>query len=159
MAHDAAPPLPTTSTHAYDRRRKRGQRLLARLSRLSSDYPEFKTALRESLQLVTLQINRCPESDRQLILHAIHLGAWTIEELTDETKLTRVEIQRILDELLAAKTIIKKVPQQKPAFRGRPKTLWLPAPNYQPETNSHTPAKINTAAGFIVEAAGDRPRS
>lgn len=129
----AAPPLPKATTHAYDRRRKRGQRLLAQLSRLSSDYPEFKTALRESLELVTHQINRCPESDRQLILHAVHLGAWTIEELTDETKLTRVEIQRILDDLHAAKTIIKKVSQEKPALRGRPKILWLPAPNYEPE--------------------------
>jgi len=130
-ARQPGPPVPTTN--AYDRRRKRGQRLLARLSRLSSDYPEFKTAIGESLDLVTIQINRNPESDRQLILHAVHLGAWTIEELVDETKLTRVEIQRILDELHAAKTILRKVSQEKPALRGRPKILWLPAPNHQPE--------------------------
>jgi maltooligosyltrehalose synthase len=126
-----APPVSTT--HAHDRRKKKGRTLLARLLKLSSDFPEFRAAIGESLDLVKHQIERCPESDRQLILHAIHLGAWTMDELTDDSKLTRPEIQKILDGLLVTKTVIRKESQEKNKLGGRPKILWLPAPNYQPE--------------------------
>ncbi len=122
----------TTTTKAHARRRQRGRRLLARLSNLSSNFPEFRTALAESHDLIQQQIDRCPDTDRRLILAAIHLGAWTIDELGDETKLTRAEIQKILDQLLAAKTILRKESQEKNKLGGRPKILWLPAPNYQP---------------------------
>ena len=126
-----SPPVITT-THAHERRRQRGQQLLARLAKLASSFPEFRAAIGESLDLVKHQIDRSPESDRQFILSAIHLGAWTIDELRDETKLTRAEIQKHLDELLAANTILRKESQEKTKLGGRPKILWLPAPNHQP---------------------------
>ena len=131
-ARPHAPPVIAT-THANDRRRARGRRLLARLAKLASSFPEFKNALAESLDLVQLEIDRCPESDRQLVLHAIHLGAWTIDEIMDETRLTRAELQKHLDQLLALAIILRKESQEKNKLGGRPKILWLPAPNHQPE--------------------------
>lgn len=140
-----APPVIAT-THANDRRRERGRRLLARLAKLSSSFPEFRSALTESLDLIKHEINRCPESDRQLILHAIHLGAWTIEDLKAETRLTRAELQTHLDQLLAVNTILRKESQEKNKLGGRPKILWLPAPNHQP-------SKKTSATGLIVDDA------
>jgi hypothetical protein len=142
-----SPPILTT-THAHNRRRERGRRLIARLAKLVATFPEFRTALLESIDLVQYEINRCPESDRQSVLHAIHLGAWTIDEIREETRLTRAELQKHLDQLLALNTIIRKESQEKNKFGGRPKILWLPAPNHQPDH-----PKITPAASLIVDRA------
>ncbi len=126
-------PAPPPESTSYARRRKRGQLLVGRLKKLSSSFPEFRDYLAESLELIQEQIDRNPESDRQLVLSAIHLGAWTIDDLKHETKLSRGELQKILDAEHAKKIILKKESQETDKLGGRPKILWLPAPNLEPE--------------------------
>lgn len=131
----ARPPglLVPTQSNGNTRRRKRARTLAARIRKLIESFPEFRAVLDESLLLVQQQIERNPESDRQIVLAAIHLGAWTIDELLEETRLTRAELQKILDDFLANHVVLRKESQEKNTLGGRPKILWLPAPNHQPQ--------------------------
>ena len=123
------PSRSSTKTKAHERRQESGKKLVARLKRLCSSFPEFKSALSESVELVTAEITRNPEGDRELILHAIHCGAWTMDELKEESGLTRLAIQKILDELERAGIIVRSVRKESEnSLGGRPKILWIPTP-------------------------------
>lgn len=70
-----------------------------------------------------------PEALRQLVLDAIHLGAWTIKELIDDTELPRQKLQTILTEAVKARIIITTTRNNRDPNGGRPETLYLPGPN------------------------------
>jgi len=116
------------STAGADRRRRRAQLLISRLNRLADSYPEFRRSLDGAIEDLQTQTNRTPESDRALILSAIHLGAWTVDELLDEVGFSRPETQTILDELLAANVIFVSQRNEGDRLGGRPKKLYMPAP-------------------------------
>ena len=114
-------------------RQQRARILIKRVTRLAGQFPEFGRLVDCFLDDLEHQANRTPETDRQLVLSAIHHGAWTMEDLESETNLTRAEIQRILDALLAARIIIDGGRHnEKNSNGGRPKRLYLPAPNLIP---------------------------
>lgn len=129
-------PAPSVSTsapnHAHQRRCKRARDLAKRLSKLVISYPEFRAILEDPLEHLEHQASRTPESDRSLVLNAIHTGAWTIKEICNETRLARPELQTILDALVAAKIVIIGKRKEKNPTGGPPTLLYLPAPNFQP---------------------------
>jgi hypothetical protein len=129
------PAAPISEHHqipAHQRRSKRARDLAKRLTKLVAAFPEFRAILKDPLELLRDQANRTPENDRVLVLRAIHVGAWTIDDLRTETRLARPELQRLLDGLLAANIIITGTRKERNTTGGRPKLLYLPAPNFQP---------------------------
>jgi hypothetical protein len=119
-------------TDAHRRRQRRALRVIERLDRLCSDYPEFRRILEDPIDLMKHEAKRTPASDRQLILNAIHTGAWTMKDIQDEVKLSRADIQKHLDQMLAAGIIIEGHRNEKNENGGRPTGLWIPAPNVIP---------------------------
>jgi hypothetical protein len=120
------PNTPKLGNPTHHNRRQRAKALARRLKKLAQNFPEFSPILADPLFFLKTH------SDRALVLHAIHDGAWAMEDLRRETKLPRGEIQKLLDALVAAQIIITVASKEKNPVGGRPKILYLPAPNLHP---------------------------
>lgn len=72
---------------------------------------------------------RITPQQQSFILNAIHLGAYTIKELMDESGLTRPRLQLILDHLVTSRIVITA--PRRNSIGGRPELLYMPAPNTQ----------------------------
>ena len=122
-------PPRSNSAQACKRKSRRAQLLIGWLEPLRLAFPEFNPILQGSIHQLKHEAKRNPESDRQLVLNAIHAGAWTIDDITDELPLIkRKPLQKILDSLVASKTVFTDIRKPKEALGGRPQTLYLPYP-------------------------------
>lgn len=123
-------PRSVSVASASRRKSRRALLLIEKLQPLLLEFPEFKTILADSIEELRHETSRNPESDNQMVLHAIHCGAWTISDLLEELPtLRRKALERILGELLDGQTIMT-APQPKRSEGGRPpETLYIPVPN------------------------------
>lgn len=119
---DSIPPLITP----HQKRRQRARALARRLTTLAKHFPEFSHLIEDPLLVLQYQSNRA------LVLHAIHTGAWTIEAITRETRLSRQKVQTVLDALVHAKIILTAPCKEENTNGGRPRLLYFPHPNSNP---------------------------
>jgi len=115
---------PTATPHQI--RRQRARALAKHLATLARHFPEFQHLIEDPLLLLQHQSNRA------LVLHAIHMGAWKVREIQTETKLPLTEIQRLLKTLVESKIIFTTTRKDQNEEGGRPTVLYLPAPNSHP---------------------------
>mgnify|MGYP003289906523 CR=1 FL=1 len=130
---DQPNPAQKPQTPAHDRRRRRAQTLRSHLVRLMESFDEFRSILESAIEEVDREAKRNPTTDRDLVLNALHCGAWTVDELLEETKVTRPELDRILKDLIAAEIIFSKPSRRPNPKGGRPAILYFPVPNTVPE--------------------------
>lgn len=151
VVNPAPTPLPTETDVTTKRRRERAERVIVRLNRICKDFPEFRRIMLEPIEQMHEQAERTPETDRQLVLAAVHLGAWIVNEIQSETNLSRRQVQRHLDNLVENKIVITTT---RPADgrEGRPETLYLPAPTCA-EINHSAQAVTSKSRGLHAPSA------
>jgi hypothetical protein len=110
----------------HQRRRQRARALAKHLATLSQHFPEFSHLIQDPLLLLEHQSNRA------LVLHAIHTGAWKIREIQTETRLPIAKLQPILKVLLESNIIFTTTEKDDNEKGGRPALLYLPSPNSHP---------------------------
>lgn len=117
-------PFATRTSHQV--RRQRAQALAKHLETLSSHYPEYAHLIQDPLLILEQQ------TQRALVLHAIHEGAWTIEEIQRETRLPRQKVRTIIEALVQASILFTTSRKHRDEDGGRPVLMYLPAPNSHP---------------------------
>jgi response regulator of citrate/malate metabolism len=113
----------------YDQRRKEANALAKRIHTLTKKFPGFKFLLEDVLLSLRHQ------TTRSLVLHRIHIGYWTVEQLTRETKLPESEVRRILEELVQAQIVFTTKHKYDTDKGGRPEIMYQL--QYLPEPNRH----------------------
>lgn len=126
MMNDSRRRRPEAAT-PYQIRLQRAKAVRKDLTRLARKYPEFAHLIEDPMVVLEHQTNRAR------VLHAIHTGAWTVEALTTETKLSKPKVQTVLDALVATQIVFTRlVKETKNPNGGRPQLLYLPNPNTNP---------------------------
>lgn len=122
-------PPPSNSVHVSKKRRRRALDLVGWIAPLKLAFPEFESIIGGAIQDLEHEANRNPESDRQLILAAVHSGIFGTSDLVDELQMKRKELQTHLDALVLANCLIRTTRKSKYVVGGRPEYLYIPAPN------------------------------
>ncbi len=85
-----------TRARISKQKRTKGLRLLQQLTFLADNFPEFANLIRPSLDAVKRETERTYHSDRERVLLSIEQGAWIVQDLMDDTGLSRWDIEKIL---------------------------------------------------------------
>jgi hypothetical protein len=88
-----------TRARISKQKRRKGLELLQELEFLADHYPEFAGLLRPSLDSVKRETERTYSSDRERVILSIEQGAWIIQDLMDDTGLSRWDVEKILRDL------------------------------------------------------------
>lgn len=84
---------------------------------------ELLRLIKKPIEILRTRLNATPVRSRAAILHSLDRGAQTIPEFITETRLTRADVLRYLDEMIAEK-IVEKVPDGRTSNKQGP-TLYI----------------------------------
>jgi hypothetical protein len=117
------------------KKRAKGLRLLQELQFLADGYPEFAKLIHPAIAAVKRETERTYGSDRERVVLAIEQGAFTVDDIIDDTGLSRWDVQKILDELVELK-FVERSPRKVSAGIGETTefiyTLTHRPPNFDP---------------------------
>jgi predicted transcriptional regulator len=84
---------------------------------------ELLRIIKKPIEILRTRLSSTPVRARAAILHSLDRGAQTIPEFVTETRLTRADILKHLDEMIADK-VIEKVPDGRTSNKQGP-TLYI----------------------------------
>ncbi len=117
-------PLEEKRARVSDKKRQRAKDLLQELLNLEAKYGEFAPHLESAIKALRRESERTRKSDRDLVLFAIEHGAHVIEDICDDTGLSRWDAQQVLDWMVSVNLVVKAPEYRPPGSSNKPRILY-----------------------------------